>query len=282
MSKTPIPKIIWMIWLQGEDQMPLIVQECVASWRALNPTWEVRLLDAQSIRTYIDPDVYLAIKHLPPQHLSDIFRILLLEKYGGVWADASLYCAKPLDTWLNEASASGFFAFEKPRDDKLMSNWFMAARKDTYIVEALHKTVTSYWTKGFLLPKGIQKLYFKFDQLMYLLGMAWIMKKTMHLTKKYLGLFPYYCFHYIFDELYAKDETFQKQWDDTPKKSANAPHTITFFGFETPLSHALKRKIEDQIIPVHKLSWRIDLTGPAIHAGPVQYLLDYTKKTYSF
>jgi mannosyltransferase OCH1-like enzyme len=41
-------------------------------------------------------------------------RLCLLRTHGGVWVDATVFCRRPLDEWLPEHAASGFFAFANP------------------------------------------------------------------------------------------------------------------------------------------------------------------------
>lgn len=48
---------------------------------------------------------------IPPAAESDILRLYLLKKYGGVWVDATNLCRRPLDAWLPSAACEGFFAF---------------------------------------------------------------------------------------------------------------------------------------------------------------------------
>ncbi len=52
--KSGVPKVIWMMWLQGFDEMPLVPQRCYDSWRTLNPDWEIVFLDETNVADYID------------------------------------------------------------------------------------------------------------------------------------------------------------------------------------------------------------------------------------
>src|SRR5262249_40060710 len=101
-STSGMNKVIWTCWLQGRENAPPTVEKCLASWERKNPGWTFRCLDATSIERYV------ALKHhidldrqtITAASLSDILRMLLLREFGGVWVDATLLCAMPLDEWL--------------------------------------------------------------------------------------------------------------------------------------------------------------------------------------
>ena len=81
----------------------------------------------------------------PREALSDLVRLELLHRYGGVWGDATTVCAKPLDGWLNQYARHGFFAFDRPGPDRMISTWFLAAHKGSYIVERWRDAAARYW-----------------------------------------------------------------------------------------------------------------------------------------
>lgn len=112
-----LPKIIWMLWLQGWDHAPRIVQACRRSWEVTNAGWTIRCLDRLSAAAFMDcgeTHASLADPGLPPEACSDRVRMALLAQHGGVWADATVYCLRPLDDWLFNVLESGFFAFDRP------------------------------------------------------------------------------------------------------------------------------------------------------------------------
>ena len=82
-----IPKIIWTYWSQGIGKIPEFNKLCIESWRCKNPNYVIHILDDKNLRSYI------TIKELPKyfdeitplQARADIIRIVLLNKYGGVW-----------------------------------------------------------------------------------------------------------------------------------------------------------------------------------------------------
>lgn len=124
------------MWSQGLERAPLVVKECYASWRALNPGWQIIFLDDTNLADYVDVEAVIHPKSdVKIQARSDIIRVNLLARYGGVWADATCFCRQPLDSWLPEVTRSGFFAFSDPTRSRLIDAWFMAASPECPLIK---------------------------------------------------------------------------------------------------------------------------------------------------
>jgi len=97
--------VIWTCWFQGREAAPPIVEHCLRSWERTNPSWQVRCMDSASIPRYLELQGVIDLDRqvLSARSLSDIVRIHLLHEFGGVWADATIFCSKPLDEWLPSA-----------------------------------------------------------------------------------------------------------------------------------------------------------------------------------
>lgn len=259
LSMADIPKIIWMLWLQGEENLPPLVRACYDSWKRLNPTWEVRLLDESSIATYLDIPPYLAHPHLPPQAKADLIRIFLLETYGGVWADASVFCAKPLDTWIDSHTPRGFFAFSRPRQDKLLSNWFLISTADNAFIREAAQAARSFWERGPVLHKQISRVYHKINHILYPWGLDGFVKRYMWQLKR-IGLYPYFWFHFLSLDLYKNNTDLAMVWNSVPKISSHIPQKLQSVGLLSPITPELATFIQSGKSPVHKLNWRTDIT----------------------
>jgi hypothetical protein len=147
-----IPKKIWIYWDKGEEASPPLVRASIASWRAQNPGWEVTVLDQDSApaigRLPMGPG------EVPVQSYADLLRLRLLREYGGVWADATLYCLRPLDEWLPPLAQSGFFAYVWTPTDRWfilpnvlreMTNWFLAAAPQGEVISRWEGASFAYW-----------------------------------------------------------------------------------------------------------------------------------------
>ena len=105
-----VPPIIYSMWLQGVDQAPPIVRLNFERWERLNPGYRLKVLEGADVglrRAFLPR----YSKELGPQALSDVVRAYFLMATGGIWVDASVYPAVPLDEWLpSRMTSSGFFA----------------------------------------------------------------------------------------------------------------------------------------------------------------------------
>jgi hypothetical protein len=132
-------KNIWIYWEQGWNNAPPICKICLDSWKQFNNNWKINILDKNNICDFIDisfiPNFW---KINPIQIRADIIRTLLIQKYGGVWVDATLFCVKPLDEWLydffNINNNEDIFMFMVENKINVASNWFIACHKDNYII----------------------------------------------------------------------------------------------------------------------------------------------------
>ena len=144
---SPVNKTIWIFWFQGWDEnTPLLIQQVANSWSIQNPGWNVNLVSKSNILNYLeDQDSLFFNEDICIQSRSDILRIELLHKYGGVWADATLFCMKPLDTWIHTTiQPTGVFLY-RSNDEKYMLPFFIVSTKESYMITEMKKHVNMYW-----------------------------------------------------------------------------------------------------------------------------------------
>jgi hypothetical protein len=265
LENSNLPKIIWFLWLQGMDAAPLVVKKCYASWQKHNPDWKLIFLDQQTIGQYY------TLKPLPvtKQALSDILRINLLEQYGGVWVDATCFCNKPLNNWLYNHMQTGFFAFNRPGPDRMISSWFLASAKGNYITRVYQQAVNRYWDDHTRLDAfENSKWHFLYKFLNRKPAQFWF----NGFITRVLKIYPYFWFHYLFEYLYKSDAEFRKIWDDTIKISADIPHKIQLEGMFSKISRELKQEIDLKLSPVYKITWKYD-KSEYIKGSVLDYLL---------
>jgi hypothetical protein len=220
------PKILWSLWLQGWENAPEIVKACARTAAALNPNWDIRMLDLQSAGQLLKDDpLFLDTrnKNLQPETFSDIIRICLLRKHGGVWADATVYFLKPLDSWLHENMRSGFCAFAWPPDRRL-SSWFLAAAPDHYMISHWHEACRQYWSG----------------------------RKSRD---------QYFWFHALFFQAVAANPEFKQLWSETPDLSSEPPHRFVPYDQKliVPASEDDRRCISNAETPLLKLTHKIEM-----------------------
>ncbi|MEM8742987.1 MAG: capsular polysaccharide synthesis protein, partial [Pseudomonadota bacterium] len=143
-----LPRRLWLYWHQGWDSAPPLVQAARDSWQRMNPDWDVQALDRAGLEAVFDGALppLLARDDIPLAAYSDILRLTLLARFGGVWADATTLCAQPLSTWIDgHLGQAGFFAFARPKPDRALASWFLAARPACPLVAAWYSAVQAHW-----------------------------------------------------------------------------------------------------------------------------------------
>jgi hypothetical protein len=142
----PAPRIIWAFWKE-HGQLPDVVQASILTWQRFHPDFRIEVVTPASLRTFVDLDLD-ALKWLDgPTRESDVVRMHLLAKYGGVWLDASCLLAAPLHFFQDVFSPvgrefAGFFLekFTTHPCYPVVENWAFAARPGSPFMQAwLHK-----------------------------------------------------------------------------------------------------------------------------------------------
>jgi mannosyltransferase OCH1-like enzyme len=95
-----IPKVIWTFW--DKDELPEIVQKSVENWKKHCPGFEVVIVNMSNVSQFlpeIDIESFRDGEFI--QRKSDMVRLALIAKYGGIWSDASIATKKSYD-WIIE------------------------------------------------------------------------------------------------------------------------------------------------------------------------------------
>jgi len=99
-------KNIYIIWLQGwnQNKTPAVVWECARSWIYRNPDWDVHLISDENLKNYVEEEYIEETKNVEPiQARCDLLRYRILYNNPGLYVDATTFCLKPLDSWLNDS-----------------------------------------------------------------------------------------------------------------------------------------------------------------------------------
>ena len=173
---TQNPKTIWLLWLDGWERAPWIVQRVRESWESLNPAWTVQLLDENNIAEFVT----IVNRPQSAAAFSDIIRLSLLAKYGGVWADATMLCMVPLDFWMHDTTnEAGVWMYHGRGGGEGPASWFIIASLESYIMAKWKEKADEYWTN----------------------------RSVPH---------DYFWMHRLFKELYDDDEKFRSLWKSVP------------------------------------------------------------------
>lgn len=146
-----IPKIIWWCWLQGVDNAPDICKVCLKTVIEHYPECDVILIDNNNVKELIDIPQYIIDKYnkgiISCAHYSDIIRLLLLCKYGGVWMDSTLYCTRHED-YLFESPLFMYKHLLRGVYGVPASNWLISAAPNHPILRLTRDLLCSYWKQN--------------------------------------------------------------------------------------------------------------------------------------
>lgn len=92
-------KKIWVMWQQGFENAPSIVKRCISSvYQQKNKDMQVIEINDDNLTQYVDFPDYIMEKYqsglITRTHFSELVRIKLLAKYGGIWLDATDFLTK--------------------------------------------------------------------------------------------------------------------------------------------------------------------------------------------
>lgn len=105
---------IWVFWGQGESEMPRLVKACYQQLKRNNAN--VHFVTNENLKVYITlPDTILrkvGEGRISWVHFSDIIRMTLLAKYGGLWLDATVWVPNELP--IERLSSMSLFSANGP------------------------------------------------------------------------------------------------------------------------------------------------------------------------
>lgn len=244
-------KTIYFFWYQGIENAPKIVKQCLKSWKYYNPTWNIVLLEQSNYKSYLDTyDIKLLDKMLQDKiviyRISDIMRLMLLYKHGGLWVDSTCFCNCSLDNWLSSCiKYNGIFLFENLTPiHKKISNWFIYSEKEHYLINKWIIAALNYYDS---LPQQYKDIYF--------------------------------IFHDIFEHLCEEDAVFLDYFDRIHKTGQN--DNMMYFNFDKRLNLYVKSEgflspLTDEIREIiinkekylfklsHKCTWPDNIDGTIV------------------
>lgn len=212
---------IWVCWLQGMDNAPDIVKSCYKSLQKNANGHKVILLDHTNISSFIELPDYIEEKYkrkiIKPAFYCDIIRVALLEKYGGMWIDATVFTTERIPEIYFEQEIFCFKASNLKNDPIKASNWCICAQPNNEIIVKTKNTLLEYW------------------------------KRENHAI-------DYYFFHYIFARAVDSNDVTKQMWNSMPYFNNENPHVLQFEMQNKFLEE--RWEYIKRISPVHKLAYR--------------------------
>ena len=146
---------IWMCWFQGIDNAPNIVKKCYKSVLDNNPDKDVVVITSENMSEYVQFPDYIIEKwekgQITNTHMTDLLRLELLIRYGGMWLDATVFCSgSDIPKYFFDSDLF-FFQYLKPGRDgnaSYISSWLMSAKSNNKLLMATRQLCYDYWKKN--------------------------------------------------------------------------------------------------------------------------------------
>ena len=143
---------VWICWFQGLENAPEVVKNCISSIKYWLKDWKIVILTEENIKDYVNIPSYIIEKRkkgiITDAHYSDILRLELLIKYGGLWLDATTYITGELPEYVTK---SDFFVYRNGWFDMEMINmgsWFIYSKSsNNEMLLATRDLIYKYWKK---------------------------------------------------------------------------------------------------------------------------------------
>ncbi len=141
MANEKIPKIIHYCWFGGNAK-PEIIEKCIESWKRFCPSWEI----VEWNENNYDVNTYRYVKEAYGAKkwafVSDVVRLDVVYKYGGVYLDTDVELFANIDSLLEN---DAFFVFETDRN--INTGIGFGANKENIVVFEMLKY---YFDKSFI------------------------------------------------------------------------------------------------------------------------------------
>jgi mannosyltransferase OCH1-like enzyme len=131
-----IPRIFHQIWI-GTDPFPAEFAEYQETWRQNHPEWELRFWTEDNLPADLRfPEVY--DRERVPAERSDIIRLDLLWRFGGVYVDTDFECRRSISKLLTD-DVDFFTAYLKPGAPGVNNAIFGAAPRHPILEQGLRE-----------------------------------------------------------------------------------------------------------------------------------------------
>ena len=162
-------KNIWMFWHDSNNLRDPLTEMCYNSWVNNYPDYTVNMVNMQNVRDLLDGDIFdPLVKNIrrakfgkTMTSICDLFRVLLIHKYGGIYVDVDVLSIRRAPEDLLERE---FFNIYKGKifkqshtadtltneqflsHIKIPQNWMLKANVDTYIVNRYQQEMIEFCT----------------------------------------------------------------------------------------------------------------------------------------
>lgn len=148
---------VWFCWFQGLENAPDLVKKCYKSLENNLTDRQIILITSDNMCEYVDFPEYILEKWRKGQithtHMTDLLRLELLIKYGGMWIDATVLCTRRREDIPDYFFDSDLFLYQilKPGRDgqaQPISSWLISAKTNNMILGMTRYLCYEYWKKN--------------------------------------------------------------------------------------------------------------------------------------
>ena len=157
---------IWICWWTGLETAPALVKKCIESTMLNSGSHPVHFIDSTTISKYLDIPTYILNRHQNGQmltaHFADYIRVCLLEKYGGIWIDATIYTSRLIDENVFKYPFYTIKGEMKPSryvSDYMWSTFIFAGHPHNSLYVYLKNAFETYWKNE---SRAIDYLFFDY------------------------------------------------------------------------------------------------------------------------
>jgi mannosyltransferase OCH1-like enzyme len=164
-----IPKIIHQIWV-GKNIIPEQEKKWSETWRHFFPNYEYILWTEKNLPSIIPENCSLTIDSVMPKYalVADVYRYLIMYKYGGIYADTDIECYKNFDNiFLNK----NFVGITPHENTNYLTNAFFACSEKNEILKMCIEDLKPVPEEGFktayayIGPSFLTKQFCKFYEI---------------------------------------------------------------------------------------------------------------------
>lgn len=91
---------IWIAWLDGVGQAPPLVKTCIASITKHAGTHPVHIITWENMNEFVNIPTHIIQRaqkgEIGLANFSDVLRVSLIARHGGMWLDSTIYCSKKI------------------------------------------------------------------------------------------------------------------------------------------------------------------------------------------
>ncbi len=221
---------VWQYWGQGVEHAPPLVRNCLASVEQNAAGRERILLSDKTLAHYLDvPGALMDRRDFWGwTKFSNLLRLMLLEKHGGTWVDATVLFGQPMPQWI---TASEFFVYQWDHDPRIVATWFIHSKSGHPLICAIRAAYQEYFLRA----------------------------RTPG---------DYFMFHHIIEALVLAHANIENKWSQVPFEPAQTPHELQWLLAEPFVDEVLREVMQRSWIQklTYKIGSGVEMRGTFLAA----------------